>query len=1608
MAVPGSMTLSVGQTTGRSVVNVTTLDLDKPHTYSVSPSGIIDVSDEVSTSISRWYFYITGLKPGVATLTVKYYLKNSTTQTTDTLVVTVHDPDKPDPEPEEIPVSSISLSAVGDKDSLIAGYGTVIRATVSPSNATEDGVTWSVVSGAATLSSRTDSSCTATCTSTGTSVIKATAKDGSGITATISLTWVNHIETTSLVVSQSSVTVESGEYVTITVTKYPADSTQPIYTNSSSSDTFHASVRQDGAAVGTNVWTVMIYGDDPGTDTLVLTSGNATASVRVTVTEAKNYVTDIVFPSTSPPSVMDVGDHGSLYTAQARPISADDRRLTASIISGTSVVSVVALNTTSNGCTFSLTAESAGTATLRVSAMDGGGYYEDYFITVRDFEPATNLSLGAAQVYVGFEEDIAATGYGDEDVEWEIISGSSHVEIVTEYAHRMVVKGLSVGSFTVKATSDRTGTVATRTYTVSDEWPYNGTTRYEFTLDEAVPFTYLNPDWHQRRLHGGRQSVSLQDGLTLQSYSIFPPYDSSTIVQSGEPIFRGTPHAVGTVTIYASETSGVNPETQRILITVTAPGTYTKTVHFDANLPSGAYLTAPVPADLVKENTGDEWTFDLPYTEPAAPGYIFVGWWDPDDSTHPIHYPETGNESVTVTGQEVTRTLYAIWFPLVEGMEIVRTREQDRIQVRIQLRRGLAVDTEIPMTVWTEADAKPYTRVAYLNPDAPAGTHFVVDGTSYTEMPTSISQGEWSIVGTPSGTESEEYYAAYRDALNIRVGYTFAIGETEAGIVLNANGGAFANGATQLTIHPPDGTFRLPDWSVMDRPGYRLSHWLGSDRGRAEMGEEVFGNEVWTAQWVEDTRSYDTEYLPHASVRIYRSLTQYIDATYLQVHGGEVSVEIAENRPGSMTMTLINAYDEAGGNLVGECTLWNAGTAGPIRPGMYVRVDDIRADGSLVYVTDGYITTVTPDAETVAIEVGDWITFLGRQGTTLRRNYYGGEGSRTSGDFDAGYDPTGLYADVSGMPSSAIPDGNPLWKVLGSDVQSGSEQTVACYGGTSWCRTFVCSLEVECDEIRHIEMELGFASTSALTGTKSWGGMILLESGGNSASTGFYRSKSSAGTDWMDIDTDVPLRIVGGSLTVSVRLDSYEGDGVGYVYVRTGTRTDATCRRPETGAVLSNTCIAMTLSTYVYHDVDGYEAISGGKMRISSIDGVNDLSDSTLWTPAADRVRIAYITATGQSTVDVMEGIAWAMGIMPMPETSVLPSEKTPVAIFRTGGGYAQDYLQKLADIASSDGRMRAYKARGYTTPVLVPSARHRVEDANPTAIRYGGDTVQGASIPFVSFSPRMTLKSRPSLVTLRGTMSSKGSSESQAIQIAMEDTDSTDARYGVLVESVVADSSAASWSDAGNAAWGEVAQSELDQWEGTVVLPGILTDLLPASGPYAGSGVPVNITDSRNGLSGYQARVRQVKLDYNACTTTVTLSNYSMVYSSGIADTAALAITGADMASGDNSTTLFNAQYVRIKTDTNLGILDNGNVVKFERADGSQANMSLQTILELPNGRHVVIATAPPDGDGHCEDSEVYGVVALVVNSHRLSIRNSVRPDYYLGQTLIVNVDCP
>ena len=89
--------------------------------------------------------------------------------------------------------------------------------------------------------------------------------------------------------------------------------------------------------------------------------------------------------------------------------------------------------------------------------------------------------------------------------------------------------------------------------------------------------------------------------------------------------------------------------------------------------------------------------------------------------------------------------------------------------------------------------------------------------------------------------------------------------------------------------------------------------------------------------------------------------------------------------------------------------------------------------------------------------------------------------------------------------------------------------------------------------------------------------------------------------------------------------------------------------------------------------------------------------------------------------------------------------------------------------------------------------------------------------------------------------------------------------------------------------------------------------------------------------------------------------------------------------------------------------IEDSGNVVIGILSSETSFEFQNISVLQLPNGRSVLVATAPPDGSVHAPDDKPYDVVAVKINDgERLSIKASVRPDYYQGQTLVLNVDFP
>lgn len=1614
MALPSSATIEVGE---RKTYNITNVSTYGGVTHEESTSGIVSVSTSVQSGVL--YIYVTGVSPGTTTLTVYYRRTNSTSTTSASCRITVTG-DEPDPDPDPIYVSSISTTVADSTPN--QGNQTYIRATVSPSNADDLSVTATVTSGNAEVvrSSRSGTTTTIWVSSdtAGTSTFLITSGDGHA-SRSVSITWIEDVPATSISLSgvpsrpgyDGGVTVMEGESFDFLATVYPSDTTDRLYATDDSPLGISASVRQTGSNIGTNVYEVSINGLSPGTGVVTLYAGNAEAEIWVEVTEATSYVEDIVFPYTFK-TEFKPGENSGSITAQGRPIDADDRRLTATVVSGSQYAHIQALSTSSSGCTFQVVGDAVGVATVRVRALDDGGYYEDLEFNIIEKYLSDGISwspVTGTEYYAGNQGTATINGLEEETVTVEVVSGGAYADISYTPQGVVTITGKGPGQITLRATTSDTGHTATVTYVISDEWPY----------DEAVTITFTagNYDnysvWHTGyRIHGGNYTIELQEELTWEGASTIPPYSESTLVQSSYSGLgpMGLASEVGTRIVYMTDMS--TGYTIKYTIVVEYEGEYTKTLHFDANLPAGTFLTSAVPDDVVKENTAEESELDIPSQEPACSGYIFL-YWDTRFAT--VVRPESNEAgfrnsggSITLRGEDVTATLYAVWFPVTEGMTVSRGSSYGVI-VETSIPSTIEASTELPNTGDTDSDRYPMTYHSYS--DVVDGVQVLAGGTSLSDGST-VSSGRITVEGTPT-TPGEEMQFALTDSRDVTVSYHVSVSDgpeipedSEGWFVLDANGGTFPTGQSRVTVSVPDGSYRLPDSTVVDRPGYVLSGWQGSYTGSAAMGSTQTTQETWTAQWTVDTRSYSTSVL-HAAVRIHRDLDEWIDVTDMHPSGGEVSITIAENQAGSARFSVVNDPTDPTARIMSSaCSLWSSGSAGPISTGMYVRIDQVNSDGTLSYLFDGFITTIGLSTEQVDIECGDWLTFLSKTGATYRRNFYGE--SRTSALLDASYDSSdGLRANVGSMPPDFRVDGEPAWKILTTVDLQGSDLTTLLGGGTVSYPSATYSLTVTGqDTLDSVALHLGYNGQN-LPGSYSFGIRATFKSGDSSVSRSWTKSISSSGSvQWEDREfSGLGLTMSGGTVSIILELTSYSGSGgYGLVYVNSGTGSGTLT---VGNVVREDTSIQMSYSTGVWADAVLGEP-ANGYMSVESIDGVTDLTDPSLYTPPEDRVRIPYITGS-QAVGSIMESIAHGIGLIPM-SVDVMGGD-AELVMFRTGGGYALDYLQKLADVVSSAGRRRALMVRGYTTPVLVASSRHTLTDAPYAHIHYGGDSVPSTveSIPYSSFSPSITMKNRPNLAMVRGTMSSKGDSESVPIMVAVEDSDSTERRCGLVVENVTADGSVNSLLDAANAAWAKLCESDLDEWEGTVTIPDIRRDMIPASGTYAGSGVCLDVTDTTMGISSARVRARQVVLDYNSCTTTITLTNRSMAYSSGISDTVVMARTSADVATGDNSTTLFNTQYVRIKTDVPQTIEDSGNVVIGTLSSGTDFSFSNVSILQLPNGRGVLVATAPPDGDAHAPDDCPYDVVSVRINNGAdLSIRPSIRPDYYTGQTLVLNVDFP
>ena len=175
--LPGNPYVKVG-----SSINLVGCTNDGPrdkrtvHYKSVSSGFGLTLDTSGDTSITG-----TTSKTGDITLTY-HYIKTGTYASDTTETRTIHVIGNT----TNVPVTSISISGAS---SVNAGSSITLSASVSPSNATDKSVTWSVQSGSSyvTISSN-GTSCTVTGKAAGSATIKCTANDGSGVSATKTIT----------------------------------------------------------------------------------------------------------------------------------------------------------------------------------------------------------------------------------------------------------------------------------------------------------------------------------------------------------------------------------------------------------------------------------------------------------------------------------------------------------------------------------------------------------------------------------------------------------------------------------------------------------------------------------------------------------------------------------------------------------------------------------------------------------------------------------------------------------------------------------------------------------------------------------------------------------------------------------------------------------------------------------------------------------------------------------------------------------------------------------------------------------------------------------------------------------------------------------------------------------------------------------------------------------------------------------------------------------------------------------------------------------------------------------------------------------------------------
>ena len=331
-------------------------------------------SDNTQVATVDEHGQVTAVSAGTATITVKTEDGDKTAE----CKVTVN-------APQAVPVTGVTL----DKAELTLKEGSTgtLEAKVEPSDATNKTVTWeSNKTNVATV----EQDGTVKAVGAGEATIKVTAQDGSGQYAECKVTVSAPTKpVTNVTLTPNTLTLEKGETGTLEAKVEPSDASKKDVTWSSNNETV-ATVDNNGK--------VTAKADGTATITVTTVDGNHQATCTVTVTPKTVLVSSIQVQGTAS---LYVGNTAKL-TATVTPTTATNPAVTWS--SNNQEVATV-------GADGTVTAKTAGKATITATAQDGSNVFGSLEVTVQQVD-ATALRAKVAEAQKLWTETEVSTQNG--------------------------------------------------------------------------------------------------------------------------------------------------------------------------------------------------------------------------------------------------------------------------------------------------------------------------------------------------------------------------------------------------------------------------------------------------------------------------------------------------------------------------------------------------------------------------------------------------------------------------------------------------------------------------------------------------------------------------------------------------------------------------------------------------------------------------------------------------------------------------------------------------------------------------------------------------------------------------------------------------------------------------------------------------------------------------------------------------------------------------------------------------------------------------------------------------------------------------------------------